>query len=164
MAPGSPTVAEVVGPHGLRPGCGKYEATSGLPGGPLRSDAWSGWLSKYYHGADLSAVRNIVWSNGLLDPWSGGGVYPPGGGIDGPAVQNISSDGSQIALLIDLGAHHLDLFFTNAADPPSVVEARKIEERKAARARVAAAVDGRVEMSAEELRAEEHRHDGFQIE
>ena len=53
------------------------------------------------------------------------------GGIDGPMVQNISEDGSQIALLIDEGAHHLDLFFANAtADPPSATKARRIEEAR----------------------------------
>ena len=84
-------------------------------------------VCRYYRGPDLAGVRNIVWSNGLLDPWSGGGVYPPGGGIDGPPVQNISADGSQIALLLDLGAHHLDLMFADAADPPSATRAREIE-------------------------------------
>ena len=86
-------------------------------------------MTAYYHGADLSKASNIVWSNGLLDPWSGGGVYPPGGGIDGPMVQNITADGSQIALLLDLGAHHLDLFFSNPADPPCAVQAREIEAK-----------------------------------
>ena len=127
----APTVEEVVGPHKLTVGCGIGEGgQSGLWGGPLTSDPWSGWLTSYYGGANLSNVRNIVWSNGLLDPWSGGGVYPPGGGIDGPMIQNISADGSQIALLIADGAHHLDLFFSNdEADPPSVREARLVEER-----------------------------------
>ena len=89
-------------------------------------------MDKYYQGVNLSQVRNIVWSQGLLDPWSGGGVYPvSGGGIDGPMVQNISDDGSQITLLIAEGAHHLDLFFANAtADPPSATKARQIEEER----------------------------------
>ena len=125
-----PTIDEIVGPHTKRTGCGNYEAREGLAGGPLEADPWAGWLSKYYHGPDLSAASNIVWSNGLLDPWSGGGVYPPGGGIDGPMVQNITADGSQIALLIADGAHHLDLFFSRPGeDPQSVVSARQIEER-----------------------------------
>ena len=91
----------------------RYEAV-GLRGAPMVSDAWSGWLSAYYGGRDVSHHRNIVWSNGALDPWSGQGVYPPvGGGPSGPMVQNISADGSQIALILDLGAHHLDLMFTD---------------------------------------------------
>ena len=70
---------------------------------------------------------NIVWSNGALDPWSGQGVYPPGGGPGGPMVQNVSADGSQISLMLDLGAHHLDLMFSHPDDPKSVIEARKVE-------------------------------------
>ena len=67
-------------------------------------------LQAYYGGRDdVARHRNIVWSNGALDPWSGQGVYPPGGGPDGPMVQNVSADGSQISLVLDLGAHHLDL-------------------------------------------------------
>ena len=62
---------------------------------------------------DASWTRRPV---GALDPWSGQGVYPPGGGPDGPMVQNISADGSQIALVLDLGAHHFDRMF---ADPES---------------------------------------------
>ena len=42
-------------------------------------------------------------------------------------VQNVSADGLQIALVLDLGAHHLDLMFSNKEDPPSVVAARQIE-------------------------------------
>ena len=60
---------------------------------------------------------NIVWSNGALDPWSGQGVYPPGGGPGGPMVQNVSADGSQISLMLDLGAHHLDLMFSHPSNP-----------------------------------------------
>ena len=80
-----------------------------------------------YGGRDVAHHRNIVWSNGALDPWSGQGVYPPGGGPDGPMVQNISADGSQIALILDLGAHHLDLMFSDPADPPDVTQARLFE-------------------------------------
>ena len=90
-------------------------------------------MTAYYGGRNVSHHRNIVWSNGALDPWSGQGVYPPGGpavsGPDGPMVQNISADGSQIALILDLSAHHLDLMFSDPANPPCFAEARKIEVR-----------------------------------
>ena len=55
-------------------------------------------------------------SNGALDPWSAGGV-----------TQNITD--SLVAVLIEDGAHHLDLRHKNPLDPPSVVQARNIEKR-----------------------------------
>ena len=47
-----------------------------------------------------------MFSNGLLDPWSSGGV-----------LKNISK--SVVAVVLPLGAHHLDLMFPTDADPPS---------------------------------------------
>jgi hypothetical protein len=125
------TVESIVGPRHLgEQGCAAQYSAEGLRGAPLVSDAWSGWMTAYYGGRNVSHHRNIVWSNGALDPWSGQGVYPPtGGGPDGPMVQNISADGSQIALLLDLGAHHLDLMFSDSRNPPCFFEARKIETR-----------------------------------
>lgn len=125
------TVESVVGPHGVRPGsCASSFSSEGLRGGPQITDLWSEWLTSYYGGRNVSHHRNIVWSNGALDPWSGQGVYPEsGGGPEGPMVQNISEDGSQIALVLDLGAHHLDLMFTDPRNPPCFFEARDIETR-----------------------------------
>jgi lysosomal Pro-X carboxypeptidase len=60
---------------------------------------------------NIPASSNIVFANGLLDPWHSGGV-----------LQNLSD--SLIALIIPEGAHHLDLFFPTPQDPPSVVEVR----------------------------------------
>lgn len=62
----------------------------------------------------LFGASNIVFTNGLLDPWSSGG-----------ALRSITD--SVIALLIPEGAHHLDLRGSNAADPTSVISCRKIE-------------------------------------
>lgn len=52
-----------------------------------------------------------MFSNGLLDPWSGGGV-----------LKNVS-EGTE-AILLPESAHHLDLRSSNDADPVSVKEAR----------------------------------------
>jgi hypothetical protein len=68
-------------------------------------------------------------AEGALDPWSGGGHYADDKtGVTGPAVQNLTADGSTIALAIQLGGHHLDLFFPTPGDPPTVQYARKVEE------------------------------------
>ena len=65
-------------------------------------------------GKGPAGTSNIVFSNGQFDPWRSGGVLSElGDGIT--------------AVDIEGGAHHLDLFFSNAADPPSVVEAREKE-------------------------------------
>ena len=68
-----------------------------------------------FKGLNIRAASNIVFTNGLLDPWSSGGV-----------MQNVSD--SLVSVVLDLGAHHLDLMFTNPADPPCVKDARAIQE------------------------------------
>ncbi|OQV22879.1 Lysosomal Pro-X carboxypeptidase [Hypsibius exemplaris] len=67
-----------------------------------------------YGGRDLVAHSNIIFSNGKLDPWSGGGV--------------IKAPSKRIkVILIDDAAHHLDLRSSHPDDPQSVVYARKKE-------------------------------------
>ncbi|EDW77547.1 uncharacterized protein Dwil_GK24560 [Drosophila willistoni] len=67
-----------------------------------------------YGGRDLSSISNIIFSNGLLDPWSGGGV------LQAP------NDRVHV-IIIPEGAHHLDLRKSEPADPPSVIDARQKE-------------------------------------
>ncbi|CAG9768709.1 unnamed protein product [Ceutorhynchus assimilis] len=60
----------------------------------------------------LKYSSNIVFSNGLLDPWSSGGV-----------LANISD--SVVAVLIPEAAHHYDLRGANPVDSKYVLDARK---------------------------------------
>ncbi|KAG7163122.1 Lysosomal Pro-X carboxypeptidase-like [Homarus americanus] len=69
-----------------------------------------------YGGKDISAASNIVFSNGLLDPWSTGGV-----------MWNVSD--SVVSIIIPEGAHHLDLRSSNPDDPQSVIDARILEKK-----------------------------------
>ncbi|KAJ0182820.1 hypothetical protein K1T71_002189 [Dendrolimus kikuchii] len=65
-----------------------------------------------YGGNMLEAASNIVFSNGLMDPWAGGGIL-------NTVSQTIK------AVIITEGAHHLDLMPSNPADPESVQIARQ---------------------------------------
>ncbi|XP_034472016.1 lysosomal Pro-X carboxypeptidase [Drosophila innubila] len=67
-----------------------------------------------YGGNNLESVSNIIFSNGLLDPWSGGGV--------------LQAPNNQVhVIILPEGAHHLDLRSSNPSDPASVTEARRME-------------------------------------
>merc|ERR1712232_188905 len=70
------------------------------------------WIATEFGGT--AGASNIVFSNGLYDPWSSGGV-----------LKNVSE--TAIAVVIPEGAHHLDLMFSNPEDPATVKRAREIE-------------------------------------
>lgn len=77
------------------------------------------WITTEFGGHDIKADlerfgSNIIFSNGLLDPWSGGGV-----------LQNISE--SIVALVTKEGAHHIDLRASTKEDPDWLVELRETE-------------------------------------
>jgi lysosomal Pro-X carboxypeptidase len=67
-------------------------------------------------GDGLAGVSNLIWSNGALDPWHGGGFLKPGD----PSTGNHW-------ILMQKGAHHLDLRAPNPADPAEVTAARVLE-------------------------------------
>jgi lysosomal Pro-X carboxypeptidase len=73
-----------------------------------------GWIPLQFGLEKIQAASNIVFSNGEYDPWRTGGM-----------TWQVSS--TVVPLYIAEGAHHLDLMFSNPADPPSVVAARKVE-------------------------------------
>jgi lysosomal Pro-X carboxypeptidase len=75
------------------------------------------WAVTQYGG--LKAIRassNIVFSNGNFDPWSGTGVLE-------------TQSETVVALPIEGGAHHVDLFFQHPMDPPSLTQAREVEKQ-----------------------------------
>ncbi len=125
---------------------------NGVFGFPDKSkfDPYSTFLDSYYGGIRIGRLSNIIFSNGLLDPWSGAGVYFPskiGNQYSQPSncqindhddnvieydckmVQNITRDGSVVALLLDLGGHHLDLMYSAKEDPPCATISRLIEQQ-----------------------------------
>uniref|UniRef100_A0A2A4JVP4 Lysosomal Pro-X carboxypeptidase n=1 Tax=Heliothis virescens TaxID=7102 RepID=A0A2A4JVP4_HELVI len=73
-----------------------------------------------YGGNRLQAASNIVFSNGLRDPWTGGGIL------------DSLSDTVRAVVIID-AAHHLDLMPSNPSDPEPVKIARNIHKQHIAR-------------------------------
>ncbi|KAM7254664.1 hypothetical protein ACFE04_019905 [Oxalis oulophora] len=77
------------------------------------------WIANEYGGQNIHRVlkrygSNIIFFNGLRDPWSGGGV-----------LNNISD--TIIAIVAKHGAHHVDLRFSNKEDPEWLRNVRKQE-------------------------------------
>jgi hypothetical protein len=103
-----------------------YLKGMGLYGVPEKGDDWSFWLDTAYGGTRLQYASNIVYSNGNLDPWSPAGVAytSPAKSAEHKAVPSapraLSKDGSVVSVMIDMGGHHLDLFWPTEQDPESV--------------------------------------------
>ncbi|KAL2502509.1 alpha/beta-hydrolase superfamily protein [Forsythia ovata] len=77
------------------------------------------WITTEFGGTRIEQVLkrfggNIIFSNGLQDPWSRGSV-----------LKNISS--SIVALVTEKGAHHADLRSATSKDPDWLVNQRKQE-------------------------------------
>ena len=73
------------------------------------------WATIGFPGSRLDNGRfsNIVFTNGALDPWSGGGV-----------TRNISHADDLVAFVLKNGAHHLDFMWSHPNDPPDAIAAR----------------------------------------
>ncbi|KAL6005361.1 hypothetical protein ACLOJK_005927 [Asimina triloba] len=77
------------------------------------------WITTEFGGHNISRVlkrfgSNIIFFNGLRDPWSGGGV-----------LKSISK--SIIAIVEKEGAHHVDLRFSSKEDPEWLQNVRRRE-------------------------------------
>ncbi|PKI78793.1 hypothetical protein CRG98_000860 [Punica granatum] len=77
------------------------------------------WISTYYGGQDIKLTlqrfgSNIIFSNGLKDPFSNGGV-----------LANISD--TIVAVYTAKGSHCLDLIAASAKDPDWLVKQRETE-------------------------------------
>ena len=80
------------------------------------------WARVALGGKRIEAATNIVFSNGLQDPWHPGGV-----------LRNLSA--STLAILIPNGAHHIDLMFSDPEDRhyPDIGWAREFERTQMAK-------------------------------
>jgi len=125
-APKGTTLESFLGERGV-PGEG-CEMQEGLYGFPKTSDPWSTRLDNELGGLNMDGYSNVVFSNGYLDPWASGGVRSAGWKKGDDSVIKLNEEGNSIALIIEDGAHHLDLFFPNEADPDSVLAAREVEK------------------------------------
>jgi dipeptidyl-peptidase II len=72
------------------------------------------WTEIEFWGRNINSASNIIFSNGLLDPWHNGG----------PLV-NVTD--TIVSVIVEDGAHHLDLRGSNPQDPQSVKLARHQE-------------------------------------
>ncbi|XP_010031434.2 lysosomal Pro-X carboxypeptidase [Eucalyptus grandis] len=77
------------------------------------------WVTTYFGGHDIKLIlhrfaSNIIFSNGLQDPYSSGGV-----------LKNISS--TVVAIYTAKGSHTLDILGADKSDPDWLVEQRKTE-------------------------------------
>jgi len=115
--------------------CADPDGVFGYPSREETYDSWATWLDDMYGGTRIESRSSILFSNGLLDPWSSAGVYkagkyPPRGGKGEPVeMQNVTANGGIIALILDLGGHHLDLMFADDdGDPECATMAREIED------------------------------------
>lgn len=74
------------------------------------------WSKLYFDDSRFDGASNIIFSNGLKDPWHVGGI-----------LKSLSP--SLPALIVKSGAHHLDLRGSHKDDPADVIRVRREELR-----------------------------------
>lgn len=94
--------------YGIEPRPNWIAATTGFGDGRRYTG------SSFKAEAAPGGASNIVFSNGVLDPWRSGGV-----------ATNLSD--SVLAFTVEEGAHHLDLMWSNPQDGDSVKRVRDAE-------------------------------------
>lgn len=89
----------------------------------VQPDPW--WAETHWGGYNIgdgkAGMTNIIWSNGGLDPWHGGGFMQ----------QHYKGDAESNGIhffFMPQGAHHLDLRGPNPEDPANVTATREAEE------------------------------------
>ncbi|KAF8360020.1 pcp-5 [Pristionchus pacificus] len=92
--------------------CTKTFGSIGFTRGILRPK----WATRNYGINSFPTATNIVFSNGFLDPWSGGGW----------SKEN-KKEGSLIGIIIEEGAHHYDLRGTHSNDTQEIKDVRDME-------------------------------------
>lgn len=112
-------------PEECRDPQGHYGYPQDLP------DPWATRYDTFYGGRNIESYSNIIFSNGLLDPWSTAGVYfsDPTNGDEiehGLRLQRKGND--LVSLILDYGGHHTDLMFSSHKDHSSFRTARAIEK------------------------------------
>ena len=67
-------------------------------------------------GLRLEYATNIVFTQGDLDPWMPAGVPA----TTSTTSSNLQLENSVVSVVIEMGGHHLDLFWPTEEDPQSV--------------------------------------------
>uniref|UniRef100_A0A7S3VQE0 Lysosomal Pro-X carboxypeptidase n=1 Tax=Dunaliella tertiolecta TaxID=3047 RepID=A0A7S3VQE0_DUNTE len=91
------------------------------------------WATEEWGGKKIGSASRIAFSNGLLDPWHGGGV-----------LQDIGNE--LHAIIIPEGAHHLDLMFSRPDDGEGVRSARLQQQHLIAAWIAAARAEGKPQL------------------
>lgn len=87
----------------------------------------SNLVLEQYGGARVSSYSNVVFSNGLLDPWSAGGVISNENVVGGRRIGG-SSGIPYTVVLIPGVPHHIDIRASHPDDPIAVKDARVIHK------------------------------------